>query len=166
MLLPNITLCFIQICLFCVSDTESIGRASPSYTYNFMGRQTFSPPPLATGGASMQSVAFPELNTLSLEELQYLNESVDRQDEFIYNLPQVKEMNKAVDELISQVEELAVSNLSKKEKLHDLKQGVDERLEEVTKLAFETERLNAIYQNLSDKYVPRKIQVRCKLALI
>lgn len=147
-----------------ILESDSVGRASPSYHLSFMGRQTFSPPPLSTNTSTTQSVAFPELNTLSLEELQYLSESTDRQEEFIDNLPQMKEMNKTVDDLILQVEELAISNLTKRERLDDLKKAIDERIEEVTKLAFETERLNATYQTLSDNYAPRNIQEQLKLA--
>lgn len=54
-----------------------------------------------------QTVAFPELANMSLEELQLLNENIDVQDEFVNDLPQVKEQNKYLDDLIVQVEELA-----------------------------------------------------------
>lgn len=144
-------------------NTEALGRASPQYTLSFMGQQNFSPPVPSTTQPQTQSVAFPELNNLSLEELQFLNESLDRQEEFIEDLPQVKEMNKALDDLILQVEELAESNLSRTEQIEELKSGIDSRIEEVTKLAFENERLSSVYQNLRDKYSPMNIKVRILL---
>lgn len=142
-----------------MKETISVGRASPNFTLNYMGRPNLTISNQINSVNLVQSVAFPKLNTLTLEELQELNESEILQEEFIEELPQIKEMNKTVDDLISQVEELAESNLSKQEKLEELKKGVDDRLEEVTKLAFETERLNLTYQTLSANYSPRNIKV-------
>lgn len=56
------------------------------------------------------------------------------------------------------------SNLSKKDKLEQLNHEVDFRIEEVTKLAFENERLFVIYQNISDKYAPRNIEDQLRVA--
>lgn len=54
---------------------------------------------------------------------------------------------------------IADSNLSKRERLENLKKGIEDRIEEVAKLSFENERLHTLYQNLSDKYSPRNIKV-------
>lgn len=83
-------------------------RSSPNYQVTFPGYKRFSPPshiPVAT--SVPHSVAFPELNLLTLDELHFLNESVDRQEEFVENLPPMREMNKAIDDMIVQIEELA-----------------------------------------------------------
>lgn len=50
-------------------------------------------------------------------------------------------------------------NLSKEKQLEELQKDIDFRIQEVTKLAFENERLNITYQNLSDKYSPENIKV-------
>lgn len=50
---------------------------------------------------------FPELSHLSIDELEFLNSNIDRQQEFLYELPPIKDQNKILDDLISQVEELA-----------------------------------------------------------
>lgn len=126
------------------------------------------------------AVTFPELANLSLEELQLLNTNIDVQDEFVNDLPQIKEQNKQLDDLILQVEELAgdffnffrvnnsfvylciffsEANVSKQDKLEELRNNIDSRIEFVTKLAFENERLHGIYQNFSDKFSPRNIKV-------
>lgn len=90
-----------------IADSES-GGGSPNYTTGFPGLTSFSPPSHISAASNIcQSLAFPELNSLSLDELQYLNESVNRQEEFLENLPQVREMNKMLDDLILQLEELA-----------------------------------------------------------
>ncbi|KAJ8985501.1 hypothetical protein NQ317_015043 [Molorchus minor] len=141
-------------------------RASPINYQSFSNMRSFSPPHMTQSNFVHQSTLFPELSQLSLEELQLLNENIDRQDEFISEIPQIKEQNKAVDDLIGQVEELADANMSKKAKLDELRSGIDSRVESITKLAFENERLHVIYQNISDKYSPRNIQEQIRLAAI
>lgn len=95
--------------------SDKNGRNSPNYQLTFPAYKSFSPPshiPVATNTIP-QSVAFPELNLLTLEELQFLNESADRQNEFLENLPPMREMNKTVDDLMVQIEELAGNNFVK-----------------------------------------------------
>jgi ESCRT-I complex subunit VPS37 len=45
-----------------------------------------------------------------------------------------------------------------------LRGNIDQRIEEVTKLAFENERLHVKYQNLSDKYSPINIKQQLRSA--
>lgn len=54
--------------------------------------------------------------------------------------------------------------MSKKEELNELHQQINSRIEEVTKLAFENERLFTLYQNLSDQYAPRNIRDQLSIA--
>ncbi|KAJ8939181.1 hypothetical protein NQ318_017078 [Aromia moschata] len=89
-----------------ISDNEK--RASPINYQSFPSIKSFSPPThISQSNFTYQSSTFPELALLSLEELQLLNENDDRQDEFINEIPQIKEQNKLLDDLILQVEELA-----------------------------------------------------------
>lgn len=81
-----------------------LGRISPNYALNYIGKQNFSPPSTST---QAQSIIFPDLNTLSLEELKFINENDDRQNEFIDDLPQVKERNKLLNDIVAQIENLA-----------------------------------------------------------
>lgn len=48
--------------------------------------------------------------------------------------------------------------------MEDLHKQIDSKIEEVTKLAFENERLFVIYQNISDKYAPRNIRDHLRIA--
>lgn len=57
------------------------------------------------------------------------------------------------------------ANLSKQEELEQLRRDVDSRIEEVTKLAFDNERLHVKYQSYSSNFAPRNIQV-CKSLLL
>ncbi|RZC34361.1 vacuolar protein sorting-associated protein 37A [Asbolus verrucosus] len=133
-------------------------RSSPSYC----GINSFTSPTHLPN--AQRRLMFPELHKLSSEELEFLNNSIDRQQEFINEIPAIKEQNKLLDELIVQVEELAESNLAKQEQLQELKMNVDRRIEEVTKLAFENERLHVKYQDLSNKYSPVNIKEQLRSA--
>ncbi|KAF5298331.1 hypothetical protein FQR65_LT01109 [Abscondita terminalis] len=142
-------------------ETETMGRGSPSYSYNYNTVRSFSPP---MQHMMNSSIVFPELNALSLDELHFLNNCTERQEEFIDNLPQVKELNKTIDDLISNIEELADSNLSKKERFENLSKEIEDKVEVVTKLAFENERLSTVYQSLSEKYSPKNIKDQLRKA--
>ncbi|KAK4880494.1 hypothetical protein RN001_008640 [Aquatica leii] len=135
-------------------EAETMGRGSPSYSYNYGNIRSFSPPVQLMN----QSIVFPELNTLSVDELQFLKECEERQEEFIDNLPQVQELNKVIDDFISNIEELADSNLAKREKFENLSKDIETKIQAVTKLAFENERLSTVYQSLSEKYSPKNIK--------
>lgn len=69
---------------------------------------SYSLPPLVPSNSSASNaIVFPELNGLTLEDLQLLNEKIDKQDEFLENIPQIREMNKNLDDLLIQIEELS-----------------------------------------------------------
>lgn len=54
-----------------------------------------------------QSVAFPELNSLSNEELKQLNEDDDKLDEFLDKHSELKDVNVAIDDAIDWVQNTA-----------------------------------------------------------
>ncbi|XP_044752964.1 vacuolar protein sorting-associated protein 37A [Coccinella septempunctata] len=140
--------------------------SSPSYLMNFPTSSSFSPPSqmVVNSSISLQNNYFPELNKLTIKELKSLNESVDKQEDFILELPQLKEQNRMIDELILQVEELAESNLSKQEQLEKLRKGIEYRIEEATEQTFKTEKLHNDYTNLCEKFSPKNIQEQLRLA--
>lgn len=80
-----------------------MNRGSPSYTYNYPINQNFSPP---NHTQPLLSVAFPELNKMADGDLAFLNENIDEQQQFVENLPQLRDINSAIDEAIAQIEEL------------------------------------------------------------
>lgn len=81
-----------------------IDRISPNYSLNYIGKQNYSPPSTST---QVHSIIFPELNNLTLEELKFINENGDRQNEFIDDMPQVKERYKSLNDTVTQIENLA-----------------------------------------------------------
>ncbi|KAL3283591.1 hypothetical protein HHI36_006729 [Cryptolaemus montrouzieri] len=146
--------------------TKDSEKSSPSYLMNFPTSSNFSPPSQITVNStlSMQRNYFPELNKLTLKELKSLDGNLDKQDDFLLELPQLKEQNRMIDDLIVQVEELAESNLSKQEQLEKLRKGIEFRIEQVTNQTFETEKLHNEYKMLSEKFSPRNIQEKLRVA--
>lgn len=55
----------------------------------------------------MLDKAFPELNLMSLEELQFLNTNEDQQQEFLESQAVIGTTRRSLDEMMSLVEELA-----------------------------------------------------------
>lgn len=53
------------------------------------------------------TLAFPELQKLSLDELKFLNEDSERLDEFLDNVPVLEKQNKTIEDLMGNIEELA-----------------------------------------------------------
>ncbi|GLV39254.1 Vacuolar protein sorting 37A [Carabus blaptoides fortunei] len=148
----------IQFC----RGVNPINVSSPNYTIgNYSNVNSFSPQSslLSTSSTSVnRTIVFPELNTLSLDELKLLNDNVDKQDEFLENLPPIREMNKTLDDLLTQIEELADTNLAKKNKLVQLHAERTPRIETLTKLLNSNEMLSLNYQLLSDRYKPSNIK--------
>lgn len=82
-------------------------RSSPVIYQNIPSVSSFSPPMYMPQPRQFQSIAFPELQELSLDELTFLNQDTDRLDEFLDSLPLFKEQNKTMDDLVTNIEELA-----------------------------------------------------------
>ncbi|XP_077302323.1 vacuolar protein sorting 37A [Arctopsyche grandis] len=101
--------------------------------------------------------AFPELQSLSIDELNNLTNSVDLQDKFIEKLPQTVEVDTIIQEHMDQIEQLAKENLSKQKTLDDLKKDVIERLESMSELKTNYETLQTKYEKLCTIYTSQAI---------
>ncbi|KAK9888545.1 hypothetical protein WA026_000792 [Henosepilachna vigintioctopunctata] len=146
--------------------TSDVEKSSPTYLMNFPSSSNFSSlgQIAANSSISVQGLYFPELNKLSIKELKSLNENIDKQDNFLLELPQIKEQDRMIDDLICQMEELAESNLSKQKQLEKLRKAIEFRIEEVTNQTFETEKLHNDYKTLCEKFSPKSIQEELRVA--
>lgn len=68
--------------------------------------------------------SFPELASMTKEDLQMLNDNPDQLEEFVCSLKQSQEYNRAIETRIEDVELLAKDNLAKQGKLEKLKKRV------------------------------------------
>ncbi|XP_069681970.1 vacuolar protein sorting-associated protein 37A-like [Periplaneta americana] len=139
-----------------VQEACTNGRASPAYVM-----PTF---PLVY--PQQRVLQFSELLDLTNAELEQLNQSEDRIDEFLDKLPPVQKLYKTVDDMITKNEELAKENLSKQPQLEKLQYSVRDKLETVAALKNSYENLSQEYQRLSDKYAPSNIKESLRLAAL
>lgn len=122
--------------------------------------------PIISTSAQPVSVAFPELNSLTVADLELLNTNVDRLDEFVDTLPVMKEINRNLEDCMTGVEELAKENLSKESRLQELKKIIQEKSEIVAQLRSRHEALSLEYQKLAEKYSPQSIRECLKDAVM
>lgn len=146
-------------------DADVIGVSSPNYAMtSYTPLPQFNQSPQNRANANYkpvlsQSIIFPDLNLLSLDELNFLKENSDRQNEFIDNLPPMKELDKTLDDMITQIDELTDTNIAQGAKLSSLNVERAARIEKIQKLLSNNEVLNQNYQLLSDRYLPANIKV-------
>uniref|UniRef100_A0A1B6LMU0 VPS37 C-terminal domain-containing protein n=1 Tax=Graphocephala atropunctata TaxID=36148 RepID=A0A1B6LMU0_9HEMI len=118
-----------------------------------------------TGNANKHvSVAFPELNNLSVSELELLNSNNDCLDEFVDSLPVMKGVDRVMEEWITRNEEVAKETLSKEGQLEELRAAVGEKLQTACQLKARHETLSQEYQRLADRYSPQSIREHVKRA--
>lgn len=105
-----------------------------------------------------QSVVFPELNSLSNEELRRLNGDEDRLDEFLKKHSQLKDINTAIDDAIDWVKKTAEANIAKEPELRELQAEVASKVETVAVLKAKYDQLIQRYNKLSEVFTPDHIK--------
>ncbi|XP_003401740.1 vacuolar protein sorting-associated protein 37A isoform X2 [Bombus terrestris] len=105
-----------------------------------------------------QSIAFPELNNLSNEELRWLNEDDDRLDEFLDKHSDLKDINMAIDDAIDWVQKTAEANVAKEPELRELQSDVANKVQTVTALKARYDQLIQRYNKLSEAFTPDHIK--------
>lgn len=105
-----------------------------------------------------QSIAFPELNNLSNEELRWLNEDDDRLDEFLDKHSDLKDINTAIDDAIDWVQKTAEANVAKEPELRELQSDVANKVQTVTALKARYDQLIQRYNKLSEAFTPDHIK--------
>ncbi|XP_060829719.1 vacuolar protein sorting-associated protein 37A [Bombus pascuorum] len=105
-----------------------------------------------------QSIAFPELNNLSNEELRWLSEDDDRLDEFLDKHSDLKDINTAIDDAIDWVQKTAEANVAKEPELRELQSDVANKVQTVTALKARYDQLIQRYNKLSEAFTPDHIK--------
>lgn len=105
-----------------------------------------------------QSVAFPELNKLSNEELRQLAEDEDRLDEFLEKHSQIKDINLAIDDAIDWANKTAEANVAKEPELKELQYDVADKVQTVSTLKARYDQLIQRYNKLSEVFTPDHIK--------
>ncbi|XP_076757118.1 vacuolar protein sorting 37A [Xylocopa sonorina] len=105
-----------------------------------------------------QSVVFPELNSLTNEELKRLNEDDDRLDEFLDKHSELKDINIAIDDAIDWVQKTAEANVAKEPELRELQSDVTNKVQTVAALKARYDQLIQRYHKLSEVFTPDHIK--------
>ncbi|XP_031828896.1 vacuolar protein sorting 37A [Nomia melanderi] len=105
-----------------------------------------------------QSVAFPELNNLSNEELKQLSEDEDRLDEFLDKHSELKDIHASIDDAIDWVQKTAEVNVAKEPELRELQSDVANKVQTVAALKARYDQLIQRYNKLSEVFAPDHIK--------
>ncbi|RZF35930.1 hypothetical protein LSTR_LSTR008500 [Laodelphax striatellus] len=119
-----------------------------------------------SNSAPVQSTIFPELNSMSIDELKRLYSNIDRIDEFLESTQPVRDLDRTKDDLITKIEEVSKDNLSKEPVLDKLREEILERQDVFSNLKSQFEVLNAEYQKLADRFSPESICESLQAAVI
>ncbi|XP_050534924.1 vacuolar protein sorting-associated protein 37A isoform X2 [Daktulosphaira vitifoliae] len=109
---------------------------------------------------------FRSLTNLTSAELLRLNSDVDCLDEFISELPSIEASNKAIENTITKVMDLANSNISKEKPIDILKLEISKQLEKIELSQKSYSELTIKYAKLSEKYLPKSISNNLKEAAL
>ncbi|XP_049883897.1 vacuolar protein sorting-associated protein 37A [Pectinophora gossypiella] len=107
---------------------------------------------------SAQSLMFPDLNELTIDELQEIADNPDLQDKLLQNNPALVELELETEELMGSIEQIAQDNLAKQRTLDKLKSEVIDRISTIVQMKINYEELNRKHQRLADMYDPHRIR--------
>nr|CAD7260762.1 unnamed protein product [Timema shepardi] len=140
------------------TDQSSSLTRFPQVTGSYMG---VYPPqsPVHT----VNTLTFPELLDLTTEELRTLNNSEDRQQDWVESMPQCARLNAELDALIERTQELAEENLRKKPELSRLRKETEGKLAAVKSLKNSFDSLSQEFQRRSEIYAPENIRSPCSV---
>ncbi|XP_011877576.1 PREDICTED: vacuolar protein sorting-associated protein 37A [Vollenhovia emeryi] len=107
---------------------------------------------------SQTNSIFPELNSLTNEELKRLSEDDDRLDDFLEKHSQIKDMNAAIENAMDWVEKTAEANAAKEPELKQLQADVADKVKTVAALKARYDNLIQRYNKLSEVFTPDHIK--------
>lgn len=108
--------------------------------------------------------SFPELNTMSTEELESLMDSETAQVQYFEGRDDIKRLQEDRKKIVERNEELATTNLSLKPQLEEKQQELIELYAELDGKRNELSDLQQQRQALADHYAPHNILTRLKIA--
>lgn len=107
---------------------------------------------------------FPNLSTLSLDELKQLDNDPEFFDDFIEEMSVVQQLNEELDSMINQVESISNENESKETHLVELKRKLSDDVTTLKNLGEKCDQLNKKYLKKSEEYNPQHIRELLQIA--
>lgn len=129
-----------------------------AYLNSHYANTNYQPLPSQTQSKTPQSIIFPELNSLTNEELKRLSEDDDRLDDFLEKHSQIKDINATIEDAMDWVEKTAEANIAKEPELRQLQTDVAEKVKKVAILKARYDHLIQRYNKLSEVFTPDHIK--------
>lgn len=107
---------------------------------------------------------FPNLSTLSLEELKQLDNDPEFFEDFIEEMSVVQQLNEELDSMIDQVETISKENETKETHLVELKRKLSDDVTTLKHLGEKCDQLNKKYLKKSEEYNPQHIRELLQIA--
>ncbi|TMW47906.1 hypothetical protein DOY81_007012 [Sarcophaga bullata] len=107
---------------------------------------------------------FPNLSTLSLDELKQLDNDPEFFEDFIEEMSVVQQLNEELDSMINQVETISKENETKETHLVELKRKLSDDVTTLKHLGEKCDQLNRKYLKKSEEYNPQHIRELLQIA--
>ncbi|EZA59210.1 hypothetical protein DMN91_008299 [Ooceraea biroi] len=133
-------------------------HGTPYLNSHYVNANYQQPLPSQSQAKAPQSIIFPELNSLTNEELKRLNEDDDRLDDFLEKHSQIKDINAAIEDAMDWVEKTAEANVAKEPELKQLQADVADKVKTVAVLKARYDHLIQRYNKLSEVFTPDHIK--------
>uniref|UniRef100_A0A1I8M9I9 VPS37 C-terminal domain-containing protein n=1 Tax=Musca domestica TaxID=7370 RepID=A0A1I8M9I9_MUSDO len=127
-------------------------------------KETSPHDPIKLSSPRLNDTSFPNLSTLSLDELKQLDNDPEFFDDFIEEMSVVQQLNEELDSMINQVENISKENESKETHLVELKRKLSDDVTTLKHLGEKCDELNKKYLKKTEEYNPQHIRELLQIA--
>ncbi|XP_065365208.1 vacuolar protein sorting-associated protein 37A [Calliphora vicina] len=147
-----------------VAKSLDSGTSSGASNSTSSSKETSPHDPSKSTSPRLNESNFPNLSTLSLEELKQLDNDPEFFDDFIEEMSVVQQLNEELDSMINQVESISKENETKETHLVELKRKLSDDVTTLKHLGEKCDLLNKKYLKKSEEYNPQHIRELLQIA--
>lgn len=140
------------------------GTSSGASNSTNSSKETSPHDPTKLTSPRINDSSFPNLSTLSLDELKQLDNDPEFFDDFIEEMSVVQQLNEELDSMINQVENISKENESKETHLVELKRKLSDDVTTLKHLGEKCDELNKKYLKKTEEYNPQHIRELLQIA--
>ncbi|KAM7350540.1 vacuolar protein sorting 37A [Cochliomyia hominivorax] len=147
-----------------VAKSLDSGTSSGASNSTTSSKETSPHDPSKSTSPRLNESSFPNLSTLSLDELKQLDNDPEFFDDFIEEMSVVQQLNEELDSMINQVETISKENETKETHLVELKRKLSDDVTTLKHLGEKCDQLNKKYLKKSEEYNPQHIRELLQIA--
>ncbi|XP_037826341.1 vacuolar protein sorting-associated protein 37A [Lucilia sericata] len=147
-----------------VAKSLDSGTSSGASNSTNSSKETSPHDPSKSTSPRLNESSFPNLSTLSLDELKQLDNDPEFFDDFIEEMSVVQQLNEDLDSMINQVESISKENETKETHLVELKRKLSDDVTTLKHLGEKCDQLNKKYLKKSEEYNPQHIRELLQIA--